>query len=176
MTHVRGLLDPLVGRDPQFEKPCSREQAQTADLVVIGKSFRVCADTLRRNCFFLHHRFVDEVCWIPWITSYPCLSHNSPTLNYCWIFSLIKVEEGNYWSSGMAVVLGAIHLWRPQKITFLIPSPCPHASTWADPPLWTSTHGRHEIRTALLKWLVQWPTGPKAEIRLYDCNLFKLYF
>jgi len=21
--------------------------------------------------------------------------------------------------------------------------PCPHASTWAGPPLWTSTHGRH---------------------------------
>src|SRR6218665_2342901 len=58
------------------------------------------------------------------------------------------------------------------------PSPCLHASTWAGPPspLWTSTHGRHEIHTALLKWLVQCPTGPKAEIRLYDSNLFKLYF
>ena len=46
---------------------------------------------------------------------------------------------------------------------------------WPPLPLWTSTHGRHEIHTALLKWLVQWPTGPKAEIRLYDYNLFKLY-
>ena len=41
------------------------------------------------------------------------------------------------------------------------------------PPLWTSTRGWHEIHNALLKWLVQWPTGPKAEIRLYDFNLFK---
>src|SRR6218665_677895 len=35
------------------------------------------------------------------------------------------------------------------------------------PLLWASTHGRHEIHTALLKWLVQCPTAPKAEIRLY---------
>src|SRR6218665_2055375 len=45
-----------------------------------------------------------------------------------------------------------------KKITFLTPPPpCPHASTWAGPPspLWTSTHGRHEIHTALLKRLVQ---------------------
>ena len=43
-----------------------------------------------------------------------------------------------------------------KKIGFLT-SPCLHASTWAGPPppLWTSTHGRHEIHTALLKWLVQ---------------------
>ena len=41
-------------------------------------------------------------------------------------------------------------------------------------PLWTSTRGQNEIHTALLKWLVQWPTGPKAEIRLYDSNLFTL--
>ena len=32
------------------------------------------------------------------------------------------------------------------------PSPL---STWGGPPLWTSTHGRHEIHTALLKRLVQ---------------------
>ena len=53
---------------------------------------------------------------------------------------------------------------------------CPHASTWAGPhlpPLWTSTRGRHEINITLLKRLVQWPCRPKAEIRLYDCNLFK---
>src|SRR6218665_1415279 len=43
-------------------------------------------------------------------------------------------------------------------------------------PLWTSTRGRHEIHTTLLKWLVQRPTGPKTEIRLYDSNLFKLYY
>ena len=56
--------------------------------------------------------------------------------------------------------------------------PLPPLSTWAGPPppLWTSTRGRHEIHTALLKWLVQWPTWPKAEIRLYDSNLFKLYY
>jgi len=53
--------------------------------------------------------------------------------------------------------------------------PCPHASTWTRPPpsLWTSTWGRHEIRIVLLKGLVQWPSWPKAEIRLYDCNLFQ---
>ena len=34
-------------------------------------------------------------------------------------------------------------------------------------PLWTSTCGRHDLHTTLLKRLVQWPTGPKAEIRLY---------
>ena len=38
-------------------------------------------------------------------------------------------------------------------------------------PLWTSTCGRHEI--ALFERLVQWRSRPKAEIRLYDCNLFK---
>ena len=43
-------------------------------------------------------------------------------------------------------------------------------------PLWISTRGQHEIYTALLKWLVQWPTGPKSEIQLYDSNLFKLYY
>jgi len=39
------------------------------------------------------------------------------------------------------------------------PSPCgrPHAVN---------------MKYTLLKRLVQWPTGPKAEIRLYDCNLF----
>ena len=65
----------------------------------------------------------------------------------------------------------AIYLWRPQKIEFFLP----HASTWARPPLplWTSTCGRHEIHIALLKWRAQWPSGLKAEIRLYDCNLFK---
>ena len=40
-------------------------------------------------------------------------------------------------------------------------------------PLWTSTCGWHEIHTALLKRLEQRTSGPKAEIRLYDCNLFK---
>jgi len=40
-------------------------------------------------------------------------------------------------------------------------------------PLWTSTCGQHEIHIALLKWLVKWPSGPKAEIWLYDCNLYK---
>ena len=40
-------------------------------------------------------------------------------------------------------------------------------------PLWTSTCGQHKMHIALSKWLVQWPSGPKAEIRLYDCNIFK---
>ena len=70
-------------------------------------------------------------------------------------------------------ILGVIHLWYPQKrIRFSLPAhKRPHEP---DPlPLWTSTCGRHEIHIALLKWLVQWPSRPKAEIRLYDCNLFK---
>ena len=50
------------------------------------------------------------------------------------------------------------------------PLPLP---TWAGHPSWTSTWGRHEIHIALLKRIVQWSSGPKAEIRLYDCNLFK---
>ena len=57
-----------------------------------------------------------------------------------------------------------------KKSCFWPPS---HLSTWARPPLWTSTCGRHEIHIALFKWLVQWPSRPKAEIWLYDCNLFK---
>ena len=38
-------------------------------------------------------------------------------------------------------------------------------SIWAGPPppLWTSTRGRHEIHTALLKRLVQWPSRPKLK-------------
>ena len=58
------------------------------------------------------------------------------------------------------------------KIGFLTPI---HPSTWARPPnpFVDSTCGRNEIHIALLKQLVQWPSGPKAEIRLYDCNLFK---
>src|SRR6218665_3281144 len=32
---------------------------------------------------------------------------------------------------------------------------------------------RHEIHSALLKRLVQRPSRPRAEIRIYDCNLFK---
>ena len=72
--------------------------------------------------------------------------------------------------------LGAIHLWRPQKNQAFDPSPlstCIHMGQTRPSPLWTSTRGRHEKHTALLKRLVQWPSGPKAEIRLYDCNLFK---
>ena len=40
-------------------------------------------------------------------------------------------------------------------------------------PLWTSTCGQNEIHIVLLKRLLEWPSGPKAEIQLYDCNLFK---
>src|SRR6218665_199034 len=40
-----------------------------------------------------------------------------------------------------------------KKIAFSTPLPlCPHGP---DPPVWTSTHGQHEIHTALLKWLVR---------------------
>jgi len=41
------------------------------------------------------------------------------------------------------------------------------------PPCGRPTCGRHEMYIALLKQLVQWPSGPKTEIRLYDCNSFK---
>ena len=71
--------------------------------------------------------------------------------------------------------IGVIHLWRPQKNHVFDPPAPVHMGRFPS-PLWTSTHGRREIHTALLKWLVCWPTGPKAEIRLYDSNLFKLYF
>src|SRR6218665_2993626 len=42
-----------------------------------------------------------------------------------------------------------------KKITFFTPPVHmrPHGPD-PPPPLWTSTHGRHEIHTALLKWLV----------------------
>jgi len=40
-------------------------------------------------------------------------------------------------------------------------------------PLWTFTCGQLETNIALLKRIVQWPSGPRAEFRLYDCNLFK---
>jgi len=57
----------------------------------------------------------------------------------------------------------------------------PPPSTWAGPPpsplvdvhMWSMWCGRREIHVALLKQPVQWPSGLKAEIRLYDCNLFK---
>src|SRR6218665_3915596 len=43
-----------------------------------------------------------------------------------------------------------------KKITFLTPLPtCVHRPDPPSPLLWTSTHGLHEIHTALLKWLVQ---------------------
>src|SRR6218665_1454063 len=42
------------------------------------------------------------------------------------------------------------------KITFFTPSPVHMRPHGPDPsPLWTSTHGRHEIQSAVLKWLVQ---------------------
>ena len=57
-----------------------------------------------------------------------------------------------------------------KKIRVLIPPTLSrHASTLAGPPLWTSTRGRHEINTALLK--------PKAEISLYlNCTISNLYY
>ena len=56
--------------------------------------------------------------------------------------------------------LGAIHLWRPQKITFFkisYPIPPVHMRPHGpDPPTpLVDVHTRrHEIHTALLKWLV----------------------
>jgi len=76
--------------------------------------------------------------------------------------------------STLQTPLGAIHLWRPQKIRFFILSPVHIRPHEPDPsPLWTFICGQHEIHVALLKRLEQWPSGPKAEIWLYDCNLFK---
>ena len=82
------------------------------------------------------------------------------------------MELGQSWEE---LYLGAINLWRLKNQVFDPPPLYPHAFTWANPPspLLSSTNGRHEIHIALLKWLVQWSSGPKAEIRLYDCNLFK---
>src|SRR6218665_811319 len=57
-----------------------------------------------------------------------------------------------------------------KKIRFLTPSLCPHAPD-SPPPLWTSTCGQHKLHIALLKRLVQRPSGPKAEIRRYDCTV-----
>jgi len=62
-------------------------------------------------------------------------------------------------------------IYEVHKKIELSPYPCPHEPDLS--PLWTSTCGRHEILIALLKQLVQWPSRPKAEIRIYDCNLFK---
>src|SRR6218665_3345490 len=54
------------------------------------------------------------------------------------------------WSSGPSIY--DVH----KKITCFTPPVHmrPHMPD-PPPPLWTSTHGRHEIHTALLKWLVQ---------------------
>src|SRR6218665_580177 len=70
--------------------------------------------------------------------------------------------------------LGVIHNTYTKNQVFDPPPPV-HMG-WTPSPLWTSTRGRHEIHTALLKWLVQLPTRPKAENRLYDSNLFKLKY
>ena len=62
--------------------------------------------------------------------------------------------------------IGAIQLWRPQKNPVFDLLPPVHMRRTPS-PLWTSTYGRHEIHTALLKRLVQWHTGPKAKIWLW---------
>ena len=60
---------------------------------------------------------------------------------------------------------------------FWPPSPPVHMRPHGpDPPPCGRPHAVDMKYTALLKWLVQWPTGPKTEIRLYDSNLFKLYY
>ena len=65
----------------------------------------------------------------------------------------------------LCLLLGAIHLWRPQKSGFWPPPLSTYVHMGRTPsPLWTSTHRQHEIHTALLKRLVQWPTGPKADV------------
>ena len=49
----------------------------------------------------------------------------------------------------------------------------PHEPGPPTPPLGTPAYGQHERHIALLKSLVQAPSGSKAENQLYDCNLFK---
>ena len=54
-------------------------------------------------------------------------------------------------------VMGVIHLRRPQKNQVFDPLPPVHMRPHGPdpPPLVDATRGRHEIHTALLKWLVQ---------------------
>ena len=81
----------------------------------------------------------------------PYLSYRAPIY--------LNFKDIGLLSSSARLTLGVIHLWRPQKITFLIPLPlstCVHMGRTPF-PLWTSTHCRHEIHTALLKRLEQWP-------------------
>src|SRR6218665_962706 len=62
---------------------------------------------------------------------------------------LMSLEEKELW--------GHPFMTSTKKITFLTPLPlstCVHMGRTPS-PLWTSTHGRHEIHTVLLKWLVR---------------------
>jgi len=66
-----------------------------------------------------------------------------------------------------------------KKSRFDPPPACPHVSTWAGSPL--PPCGRpHTVDMKYTRSLemasTMTYTGPKAEIRLYDSNLFKLYF
>ena len=85
------------------------------------------------------------------------------------IEAYMGTTSGLPWRGAMGPSIYDVH----KKVRFLTPLLCPHASTWAGPLLWMSTCGRHKIHIALLKRLVQLPSGHKTEIRLYDCNLFK---
>jgi len=63
-----------------------------------------------------------------------------------------------------------------RKSRFLTPPSVHMRQDETDPtPFWTSTYHRHDKHTNLLKQLIHehWPSRPKTEIRLYDCNLFK---
>ena len=77
-------------------------------------------------------------------------------------------------------VLGAIHLWRPQKNhVFDLRSPlstCVHMGRTPFPHLDVHTRSTWNTRRSLEMASTMTYTGPKAEIRLYDSNLFKQYF
>ena len=89
----------------------------------------------------------------------------APSIFCCWSCNLEEVPCGMT-SKGSSIY--EAH----KKIRFLT-SLLPVHMSRTPSPLRTSTCGRHEIHIALLKLLVQWPSRPEAEIRLYDCNLFK---
>ena len=59
-----------------------------------------------------------------------------------------------------------------KKSRFWPPSTCVHMGRTPS-PLWTSTHGRHEIHTVLLKWLVQWHI---PDLKLKFCNVRELFY
>src|SRR6218665_1649412 len=71
-----------------------------------------------------------------------------PTEVLCMLNDEVDLLTLYLWHKGSSIY--DVH----KKIRFLTTLlPCPYGPTPS--PLWTSTRGRHEIHTALLKWLVQ---------------------